>query len=441
MEVVQTPTMVRGCCSIQAALASTRRRFAELLLPAPPPVALGGGCVCRRRGARGPCRLPAAHEPAAGRDDGAAHAGGSRHSGPLPPLPPSGAFKRVGEHIPSRRLVCPLLPPWWSRCVNNTQTQPPRRESLARATALYLERKATSEAGTPTGDGPCSAAAAGAEGAADRSPAGSKGRAGALHRSQSSGGALGSTAGVGIRSLPSRLFGGGRGASASTGASGSSSPVIAAAAAAQDKGRVAAAAASPIRKLLFRNRSESGWGRADDASQGSQQQQPCGDTGSEVRASPLTPPRPPSSSQPDDDWQPLTAPRRASGSGRTSAQAQHQGSQASSRAALFHSPQPSRTSSMRRGGEGSSSNGALKQQQRPQTAGTAGFDDAADAAVAAAMVRAAVTPPRLSRAPDAGAGSTRRSSGGGGSVAGRRQQQQATTPEKAAAGSKGEPCW
>jgi hypothetical protein len=69
------------------------------------------------------------------------------------------------------------------------QTTPPRRESLARATALYLERKATSEAGTPLAASEASTPNPTAGKIPSRSP----------YRSNSMGGAQ---AAVGIRSLP-----------------------------------------------------------------------------------------------------------------------------------------------------------------------------------------------------------------------------------------------
>jgi hypothetical protein len=69
------------------------------------------------------------------------------------------------------------------------QTTPPKRESLARATALYYERKATSEAGTPLADSEASTPNAAAGKVPSRSP----------YRSNSMGGAQ---AAVGIRSLP-----------------------------------------------------------------------------------------------------------------------------------------------------------------------------------------------------------------------------------------------
>lgn len=314
------------------------------------------------------------------------------------------------------RLLFPT-PLWCSTHNPCTQTMPPKRESLARATALYLERKATSEAGTPleagtpVGSGP------------SRTPSKSP------YRSNS-------TAAVGIRSLPVPAL-----KPASNG--------IAAAAAGEQQ---ACSAGSPARRL-FKNRSEGGLASttaaaaaayaasvgaavaANDAPEdpghaatAAEAAAAAADGVAEVTVSadadaglvtPVKPKQQPVEQGPASErgrQQAQTEPRgrrTASFTNRRGGeQQQQQLSPVSSR--LFHSPQSSRhASASRRGSEGDSRGAASVK------ALSAGFDAAAAGGSAGSSVRAyrstrSEAGAAPGRAAAAGSRTDRSRSGGGG---------------------------
>jgi hypothetical protein len=280
---------------------------------------------------------------------------------------------------------------------------PPRRESLARATALYLERKATSEAGTP-------AEASTPVAVNSRTPIKSP------YRSNSSGAC---TAAVGIRSLPTpppktadanqataqgqlpadstprRLFknrsDGGLASSAAAADAGHSSPrssIGAAAAAAPDVSEnVTPAAVAEVT------------GVADGIAEVSLCKA-AADLHTPVKAKQQEAAQAAHSLPGKAQAQTEPKGRRTSVSRRGSAQQQQQQQQQSPRSLssrLFHSPQSSRQSSMRRGSE--SDKVSVKSL-------SAGFDAAAGAAAGAGSVRA------YRARSDAGAGAGNRSAGG-----------------------------
>jgi hypothetical protein len=278
---------------------------------------------------------------------------------------------------------------------------PPRRESLARATALYLERKATSEAGTPA---EASTPVAGNSRTSSKSP----------YRSNSSGTC---TAAVGIRSLPI--------------------PQAKAADANQATVPEQLPADSTPRRL-FKNRSDGGLASPAAAEAGSSS--PRSSTGTAAAAAPEVPEdvaaaaavaevtgpadgiaeatlgnaasglhTPVKAKQQEaaqaahslpGKAQAQTEPRgrRTSISRRDSGQQQQQQSPRSLSSRLFHSPQSSRQSSLRRGSE--SDKVSVKSL-------SAGFDAAAGAAASTGTggVRA------YRARSDAGAGAGNRSAG------------------------------